>query len=49
MELVSLYVYEYTNVREIGFAQLCIGGPLASLVGRLWALRISITVMIIGV
>ncbi|KAM0313954.1 hypothetical protein ACHAO8_005061 [Botrytis cinerea] len=32
-----------------GFAQLCIGGPLASLVGRLWALRISITVMIIGV
>ncbi|KAA8568339.1 hypothetical protein EYC84_007375 [Monilinia fructicola] len=32
-----------------GFAQLCIGGPLASWVGRLWALRISISVMIIGV
>ncbi|TGO88008.1 hypothetical protein BPOR_0190g00130 [Botrytis porri] len=37
------------RVEHIGFAQLCIGGPLASLVGRLWALRISITVMIIGV
>lgn len=38
-----------TDVVEIGFAQLCIGGPLASWVGRLWALRISISVMIIGV
>ncbi|TPX12712.1 uncharacterized protein E0L32_000889 [Thyridium curvatum] len=32
-----------------GLAQLCIGGTLANLVGRLWALRISISVMIIGV
>lgn len=32
-----------------GLAQLFIGGTLASLVGRLWALRISICLMIIGV
>ncbi|KAH8204433.1 hypothetical protein TruAng_001349 [Truncatella angustata] len=32
-----------------GLAQLFVGGTLASLVGRLWALRISISVMIIGV
>ncbi|TVY48526.1 MFS glucose transporter, partial [Lachnellula occidentalis] len=32
-----------------GLAQLCVGGTLASFVGRLWALRISICVMIIGV
>lgn len=32
-----------------GFAQLCVGGPLASWVGRLWALRISIVTMMIGV
>lgn len=32
-----------------GIAQLFVGGTLASLVGRLWALRISICVMIIGV
>ncbi|KAL1874419.1 hypothetical protein VTK73DRAFT_296 [Phialemonium thermophilum] len=32
-----------------GLAQLCIGGTLANIVGRLWALRISISVMIIGV
>lgn len=32
-----------------GFAQLCVGGTLAAWVGRLWALRISIATMIIGV
>ncbi|KAI9737324.1 MAG: hypothetical protein M1834_009477 [Cirrosporium novae-zelandiae] len=32
-----------------GLAQLFIGGTLANIVGRLWALRISICVMIIGV
>ncbi len=32
-----------------GIAQLFIGGSLASYLGRLWALRISIVVMIIGV
>ncbi|KAF2460839.1 MFS sugar transporter-like protein [Lineolata rhizophorae] len=32
-----------------GLAQLCVGGTLANLVGRLWALRISIFVMCIGV
>ncbi|TVY15455.1 Quinate permease [Lachnellula arida] len=32
-----------------GLAQLFVGGTLASFVGRLWALRISISVMIIGV
>ncbi|TVY25877.1 hypothetical protein LHYA1_G005667 [Lachnellula hyalina] len=32
-----------------GLAQLFVGGTLASFVGRLWALRISICVMIIGV
>ncbi|CZR54495.1 probable ascus development protein 3 [Phialocephala subalpina] len=32
-----------------GFAQLVVGGTLANYVGRLWALRISICVMIIGV
>ncbi|PVH86924.1 MFS sugar transporter-like protein [Cadophora sp. DSE1049] len=32
-----------------GLAQLFVGGTLASLVGRLWALRISIAVMIVGV
>jgi preprotein translocase subunit Sec63 len=32
-----------------GVAQLFVGGTLASLVGRLWALRISIFVMCIGV
>ncbi|KAJ9131345.1 MFS sugar transporter [Pleurostoma richardsiae] len=32
-----------------GLAQLCIGGTLANFVGRLWALRISIIIMIIGV
>lgn len=35
--------------KSLGLAQLCIGGALASYVGRLWALRISISVMIIGV
>jgi hypothetical protein len=34
---------------SIGIAQPFVGGTLASLVGRLWALRISIAVMIIGV
>lgn len=32
-----------------GLAQLFVGGTLASMVGRLWALRISIAFMIIGV
>ena len=32
-----------------GLAQLFVGGSLANWVGRLWALRISISVMIIGV
>ncbi|KAJ4335810.1 hypothetical protein N0V95_008804, partial [Ascochyta clinopodiicola] len=32
-----------------GLAQLFVGGTLASIVGRLWALRISIVVMIIGI
>lgn len=32
-----------------GLAQLFVGGTLANLVGRLWALRISISVMIVGV
>lgn len=32
-----------------GLAQLFLGGTLASLVGRLWALRISIVCMCIGV
>ncbi|KAK2731465.1 hypothetical protein FQN55_004664 [Onygenales sp. PD_40] len=32
-----------------GLAQLAIGGTLANKLGRLWALRVSITVMIIGV
>jgi len=32
-----------------GIAQLFVGGSLASWVGRLWALRISIAIMIIGV
>lgn len=34
---------------DVGLAQLCVGGTLANLVGRLWALRISIFVMCIGV
>lgn len=32
-----------------GLAQLCVGGTLAGLVGRLWALRISIVVMMVGI
>lgn len=32
-----------------GLAQLFVGGTLASFVGRLWALRISIMVMMIGI
>jgi hypothetical protein len=32
-----------------GLAQLFVGGTLANYVGRLWALRISIFVMCIGV
>lgn len=32
-----------------GLAQICLGGTLASLVGRLWALRISIVFMCLGV
>ena len=32
-----------------GFAQLCLGGTLANLLGRLWALRVAICIMIIGV
>lgn len=33
----------------VGLAQLFVGGTLANYVGRLWALRISIFVMCIGV
>ena len=32
-----------------GLAQLCVGGTLANWLGRLWALRISILFMCIGV
>jgi hypothetical protein len=32
-----------------GLAQLYVGGTLASYVGRLWALRLSIVLMCIGV
>ncbi|KAJ6029020.1 uncharacterized protein N7446_011639 [Penicillium canescens] len=32
-----------------GLAQLCLGGSLAAWLGRLWALRISICIMIVGV
>ncbi|KAL2221410.1 MFS transporter [Thermoascus aurantiacus ATCC 26904] len=32
-----------------GLAQVYLGGTLASLLGRLWALRVSISIMIIGV
>lgn len=32
-----------------GLAQLFVGGTLAAWVGRLWALRLSILVMVIGV
>lgn len=31
-----------------GVAQLCIGGTLASMVGRIWTMRLSLVVMIIG-
>lgn len=33
----------------LGLAQLWLGGSLAGWLGRLWALRISICIMIIGV
>jgi len=32
-----------------GLAQLFLGGTLANLLGRLWALRVSIAIMIVGV
>lgn len=32
-----------------GLAQLCVGGTLANALGRLWALRVAIIVMCIGV
>ncbi|KAI5296287.1 hypothetical protein KEM52_004481 [Ascosphaera acerosa] len=32
-----------------GLAQLCIGGTLAALIGRIWTMRISLAVMIIGI
>ena len=32
-----------------GLAQLYLGGTLASWLGRLWALRISICIMVVGV
>ncbi|KZZ93951.1 Major facilitator superfamily domain, general substrate transporter [Ascosphaera apis ARSEF 7405] len=32
-----------------GVAQLCIGGTLASMVGRIWTMRLSLVVMIIGI
>jgi hypothetical protein len=37
-----------TNVL-VGLAQLWLGGSLAGWLGRLWALRISICIMIVGV
>lgn len=37
------------NSPRPGVAQLFIGGTLAGYLGRLWALRISIVIMIIGV
>lgn len=33
----------------LGLAQIWLGGSLAGWLGRLWALRISICIMIIGV
>lgn len=32
----------------IGLAQLCVGGPLAAWLGRLWALRLAIVFMCLG-
>jgi len=37
------------NFLFLGLAQVYLGGTLASLLGRLWALRVSISIMIIGV
>lgn len=52
LQQVTLYSHALCPVvltLEPGIAQLFVGGTLADLVGRLWALRISISVMIIGV
>lgn len=38
-----------TNIHLTGLAQLFLGGTLASYLGRLWALRVSIAIMVIGV
>lgn len=48
VSLQTIHSSQYTDCSS-GLAQLFVGGTLASLVGRLWALRISISVMIIGV
>lgn len=41
---ISLLIFTY-----IAVAQLFIGGTLSNVFGRVWALRISIAIMIIGV
>lgn len=38
-----------TDFNLKGLAQLFVGGTLANYLGRLWALRVSILVMVIGV
>lgn len=49
-------VRRFSRVRRLqmltlgtGLAQVFVGGTLANMVGRLWALRISILLMCIGV
>lgn len=50
LRLSFLGFFIKTNHRNlIGLAQLWLGGFLAGWLGRLWALRISICIMIIGV
>ena len=44
----SLFVYAFLTMYT-GVAQLFLGGTLADLLGRLWALRVAIVIMIIGV
>jgi hypothetical protein len=46
---VSARIFRELRLTRPGLAQLFVGGTLANLVGRLWALRISIATMIIGV
>ena len=45
----SFFHIDISNPGHPGLAQLFLGGTLANIVGRLWALRISITIMVIGV